>query len=114
MHRLLIVALLGVALSPALADETPCYREIGSVHIPAFANASPSELQAQARCLILEYSVWPKAQYIPSPTPNEFASRLVLPGAAVSIGKRPSLTEMAAPSSFHLGPATEVLATSPD
>jgi hypothetical protein len=65
MKSLLALFLLGMVASRALASETPCYREFGGVHIPALLNAAPSELQAQARCLILEYSVWPKAEFIP-------------------------------------------------
>ena len=69
MKSLLALFLLGAAVSPALASETPCYRELGGVHIPELLNASPSErqseLQIQTECLVLEYSVFPKAEFIP-------------------------------------------------
>jgi hypothetical protein len=65
MTRTLLLGLLLGYPGSAFAMETPCFRELGGIHEAALLNASPSELSAQARCLILEYSVFPKARFIP-------------------------------------------------
>jgi hypothetical protein len=65
MKRTLLLGLLLGFVASDFAAETPCFRELGGIHEAALLNASPSELSAQARCLILECSVFPKAQFIP-------------------------------------------------
>ena len=62
---LVLLVLLCLVAAPASADGSGCFGEMGGYHVPALLNASPDELSKQARCMILEYSITPKAMLLP-------------------------------------------------
>lgn len=125
MTRTLVLGLLVGFASSAVAEQTPCFRELGAFHEAALLNASPSELSAQARCLILEFSTFPKAQFIPpagqlqSTGPYHITvigggdgHRVTVPSFGPP-SNRPTLIELFEKSAFGLGSPGTVLRAAP-
>ena len=98
MKRTLLLGLLIGLAASALAGEAPCFRELGGIHEAALLNASPSELSAQARCLILEYSVFPKAQFIPPAAPGYLKAPYHITVLHSDDGKRVTASSLGPPS----------------
>jgi len=101
-----LTAVLALAAAPLFAPSSPCFRVIGPGHIPALLSAGPSELEIQTGCLVLEYSVSPRAEFIPPPTPLVVGTPPVIAVRAVPGMSRPTFSEPFARSSFGLGSAS--------
>ena len=70
--RISKLALALLFAATPLAADTPCARTIGGRHIPTFVGLGSEGLDFQKRCLVWEYSVEPRAEFIPAPEASSF------------------------------------------
>ena len=69
---------LALVAASSLAEGNPCSRTISGRHDPQFLNSASEGLDFQRRCLIWEWSVQPKAEFIPSVEPPPVVSRVLV------------------------------------
>ena len=106
--RISKLALVLLFAATPLAADPPCARTIGGRHIPAFVGLGSEGLDFQKRCLVWEYSVEPKAEFIPAPEASSFGpgSQVVLVRPAPSRASGSQALSDLLSRSLSLKPAT--------